>query len=128
MVRRISKNRKEIAGMSNQIRVYELYPVPVGGFSNRTDDYSGTRVAVAASSSKQAHDLAGSDVWAAAPDEPLGILWVARRGEAPDHRLFNGDRRYGNHVGHGAGKQAIATWMRAIIADSPSRPSTTSTP
>jgi hypothetical protein len=103
--------------MSNSVKVYELYPVP-GGFSNRTTDYSGTTIAVAAASNDQAHDLAQKDVWAADPDDPLGILWVYRRGETPDHKLFNGDRVYGNEVGvrHGASKRAIVTWMRSVLA------------
>jgi hypothetical protein len=96
------------------VRVYELFPV-AGGFSNQTADYDGTTVAVAAGSSKQAHALAHKDVWASDPDDPLGILWVYRRGESPDHRLFSRDRVYGNQVRHGAGKRAIVAWMRGVL-------------
>jgi hypothetical protein len=42
---------------SMAVKVYELFPVS-GGFSNQTADYAGTTVAVAATSSKQAHALA----------------------------------------------------------------------
>ena len=49
------------------------------------------------------------------PDDPVGILWVYRRGEPRDHQLFNGYQVWGNDVHgvhHGAGKTAIVTWMR----------------
>ena len=96
-----------------------LGALPVaGGFSNSTADDAGTTVAVAANSSKQAHALAHKDEWASDSDDPLGILWANRKGEAPDHKLFNGDRVYGNEVGvrHGASKRAIVTWMRSVLA------------
>ena len=100
------------------VRVYELYPAASGGFSNRTDDYSGTIVAVAASSNEQAHDLAQNDVWATNPDEPGGILWVSRKVAGHDHRLFNGDEVYGNQVfevRHGANERNIVAWMRDVL-------------
>jgi hypothetical protein len=97
------------------VKVYELFPV-AGRFSNQTVDYAGATVAVAATSSKQAHALAHKDVWASDPDDPLGILWTYQRGGSPDHTLFNGDRVYGNQVRHGAGKRAIAAWMRSVLA------------
>jgi hypothetical protein len=100
--------------MSDSVKLYELYPVP-GGFSNQTADYSGTTVAVAATSNKQAHALAHKKAWATDPDNPLGVLWVYRKGESPDHELFNGDRVYGSQLRHGAGKRAVGAWMRALL-------------
>jgi hypothetical protein len=104
--------------MSESVKVYELYPLPGGGFSNQTADYAGNTVAVAATSNEQAHALAQKRVWASDPGDPLGILWIYQKGETPDHRLFNGDRVYSNKVGvtHGAGKGAIVSWMREILA------------
>jgi hypothetical protein len=99
------------AGKRKSTRVYELYPVP-GGFSNQTTDYMGTIVAVAATSSKQAHALAHKKVWA---NNPVGALWVYQRGTPPDHKLFNGDRVVGKQVGSGAGKRAIGDWMRRVL-------------
>jgi hypothetical protein len=101
--------------MSNSIKVYELHPLPNGRFSNRTADYAGITVAVAAPSSEQAHALAAAGSWAAGPDNPVGILWEYRRGQKPDHHLFNGERVYGNPVGHGAGKSAIVAWMQDVL-------------
>ncbi len=101
------------------MKVYELYAQPGGGFSNQTADHAGAIYAVAADSSKQAHELAGNDDWATGPDDPVGILWVYRRGAQPrDHQLFNGDRVWGNDVhsvDHGAGKTAIVAWMRGVL-------------
>jgi hypothetical protein len=90
-----------------------------GGFSNRTADHEGTIFAVAADSSEQAHELAANDASAAGPDDPVGILWVYRRGAQPrDHQLFNGDRAWANdvhEVHHCAGKTTIVTWMRGVL-------------
>jgi hypothetical protein len=100
------------------MKVYELFAQPGGGFSNRAADHEGTIFAVAADSSEQAHELAANDAWAAGPDDPVGILWVYRRGEPRDHQLFNGYRVWGNdvhEVHHGAGKTAIVTWMRGVL-------------
>jgi hypothetical protein len=103
--------------MNDSVRVYELYPVPTG-FSNRTADYAGTIIAVAAPSNDEAHNLAERDVWAEDPLNPLGILWTSRRGTGPDHKLFNDDQVYGNGVigvRHGATKRAIVAWMQAVL-------------
>ena len=99
---------------SMSVKVYELYPVG-GGFSNNSQDYVDAIVAVAAKSSKQAHALAHRAVWANDPADPMGILWTSRRGQSPDHRLFTGDRVYGNQVRRGAGKRAISAWMRQVL-------------
>jgi hypothetical protein len=101
--------------LGSTVRLYELYSMPGGRLSNRTQDNSGTRIAVAASSSDEAHDLARQGVRASAPDKPHGILWVATKGESPDHELFNGDRVWNDPLMHGAGKQAITRWMQSVL-------------
>ena len=42
-------------------------------------------------------------------------LWAYRKGESPDHTLFNGDRVYGSQLRHGAGKRAIVAWMQGLL-------------
>jgi hypothetical protein len=101
--------------MSKSVKVYRLYPVP-GGFSNRSRDYTGTTFAVAATSSRQAHALAHKKTWATDPSAPMGVLWVYRRGESPDCRLFTGDRVFGTQLGRG-GKRAIGDWMRQVLEE-----------
>jgi len=100
--------------VSTRIKVYELFPVG-GSFSNDTRDYAGKTVAVAATSSRQAHALAHKRVWATDAESPMGMLCVYERGQPPDHALFNGDRVVGSQVRHGAGKRAIRAWMRQVL-------------
>jgi PAS domain S-box-containing protein len=58
--------------MSGSVKLYELFPVPGDGFSNRTAHYSGVTVAVAATSNKQAHALAHRRCGRGAPTDPSG--------------------------------------------------------
>jgi hypothetical protein len=100
------------------MKVYELFAQPGGGFSNRTADHEGTIFAVAADSSEQAHEVAANDAWAAGPDDPVGILWVYRRGAQRAITSCSWRRVWGNdvhEVHHGAGKTAIVTWMRGVL-------------
>ena len=100
--------------MSSSVRVHELFPGP-GGLSNKAADYSGTIVAVAAMSSRQAHVLVHKDAWAKDPEHPLGILWKYRSDHQPTYRLFTGETAYGSQLRHGARKRAIVAWMRSVL-------------
>lgn len=66
--------------MSTSIRTYQLYPT-VNGYSNRSVDYRGTVVTIAAKSIKQAYYLAGNGIWFGDENAPVGILEWYRRGK-----------------------------------------------
>ena len=95
-------------------KIYQLYPTGLG-FSNDTVDYHGTSYSVAAGNNRQAHYLAGQEIWATDAVSPQGIVETYRRGagEPGDHRLWCGCRIFGGlGLQHGAGVRAIRTAMK----------------
>lgn len=78
------------------MRLYTLYPKG-GSFSNKTIDYQGTELSIAAESIKQAFYFAHNLAWSAGPESPAGIVEHYQRGggERGWHRLWCGCRIHG---------------------------------
>jgi hypothetical protein len=53
------------------MRLYTLYPT-IDGYSNKTIDYNGVELSIAAESIKRAFYFAYNDVWAEGPENPSG--------------------------------------------------------
>lgn len=103
-------------------KIYDLYPTGYG-FSNDTVDYHGVSYSVAAANNKQAHYLAGQEIWATDANSPQGIVEIYRRGsgEPGDHRLWCGCQIFGGlGLQHGAGVRAIRNAMKDHLEEHPS--------
>lgn len=78
------------------MRLYTLYPTGCS-FSNKTVDYQGTELSIAAESIKQAFHFAYNQSWSDGPDSPAGIVELYQRGGGKRgwHQLWCGCRIHG---------------------------------
>lgn len=94
---------------TKRIRVYELFPNGVS-ISCKTENYSGTVMAVAAGSIRQAYACAYNDSWINPKHRyPVGIISVHGRDQRPV--LWCGCEGYG--PSHGAGITALRNMIDA---------------
>lgn len=99
-----------------RIKVYELFPT-IKGFTNSVLGYSGSIVAIAAVSIKQAYYFGFNGVWADNDGRPLGIVWKYERGRpGGDHQLASGEWTYpnGGAPRHGDGVRAVTQFLESF--------------
>jgi hypothetical protein len=106
------------------IRVYELYPQGLGGFSVKTVDYHGTKMSVAATSVRQAYAVAHKGAWIdPGHNYPIGIVSVYDRDRGTTLWCgCSGHRVMGGQVRHGAGIRALRAAIDAHHCDEQAQP------
>jgi hypothetical protein len=108
--------KEEGTAISATVKVYHLYTTYDGRVSNKTTDYHGELIQVAAVSIRQAYYLAGHNEWADQPGDTGIVSYYWRSGPkgdgGPDHLLWCGCYIYGGlNIEHMSSKTRMVKAM-----------------